>query len=47
MFDVGYKIAELNDRADALEAIRQLERQLTDQLGTTISLIAYETEDEG
>ncbi|MCM3628954.1 hypothetical protein M3194_16535 [Paenibacillus glycanilyticus] len=41
-----FKLAELEDRTEALEEIRQLEQKLTDQMGSTISLIAYESEDD-
>ncbi|WP_336774533.1 hypothetical protein [Paenibacillus sp. MMO-58] len=41
-----FKLAELEGHTEALEEIRQLEQKLTDQMGSTISLIAYESEDE-
>ncbi|MFF2091016.1 hypothetical protein [Paenibacillus sp. NPDC058174] len=46
MLDSSFKIAELGDRADALEAIRKLEQKLTEQIGSPISLIAYESEND-
>ncbi|GLX67146.1 hypothetical protein [Paenibacillus glycanilyticus] len=41
-----FKLAELGENNEALEEIRQLEQKLTDQMGSTISLIAYESEDD-
>ncbi|NIK66806.1 MULTISPECIES: hypothetical protein [unclassified Paenibacillus] len=41
-----FKLAELEKHTEALEEIRQLEQKLTGQIGSTISLIAYESEDE-
>ncbi|SFE46527.1 hypothetical protein SAMN05216378_3212 [Paenibacillus catalpae] len=46
MTDGHFKLAELADRTEALEEIRQLEQKLTDQIGSTISLIAYESEED-
>ncbi|MUT67123.1 hypothetical protein [Paenibacillus sp. NEAU-GSW1] len=46
MTDSYYKIAELGDRNEALESIRKLEQKLTEEIGTTISLVAYENEDD-
>lgn len=41
-----FKLVQLGDRSEALEEIRQLEQKLTNQIGSTISLIAYESEDD-
>lgn len=46
LFDGNYKIAELSGREEAVEAIRKLEQALTEQFGSSITLIAYEAEDE-
>lgn len=46
MLDRSFRVAELSDQPDALEAIRKLEKQLTEQQGSTVAIVAYAT-DEG
>jgi hypothetical protein len=49
MMDKDYRIAELGNQADTLEAIRKLEEQLTEAYGADVALIAYaadQSEDE-
>ena len=46
MFNNNYKLAELSDQSDALEAIRQLEQKLSEQIGSPISLVAFETQED-
>ncbi|MGO4109312.1 hypothetical protein [Paenibacillus sp. YAF4_2] len=46
MTETYFKLAELGSHVDALEEIRHLEQKLTDQFGSTISLIAYEAEED-
>ncbi|MCM3785096.1 hypothetical protein M3231_19160 [Neobacillus mesonae] len=42
----SYKFAELNDQSEALELIQRTEKQLTEQYGLPITLIAYEEKDQ-
>lgn len=44
--DKDFRIAELSQQTDALEAIRRLEQQLTQQYGSDVALIAYTAETE-
>lgn len=46
MIDKDFRIAELNSQTDALDAIRKLEQQLSNQYGSDIALIAYAIENE-
>ncbi|WP_172455547.1 hypothetical protein [Paenibacillus sp. BIHB 4019] len=43
-FNSSYTIADLNHNEDALAQIKQLEQQLSDQTGASITLIAYNYE---
>ncbi|NIK76139.1 hypothetical protein FHS15_001246 [Paenibacillus castaneae] len=44
MKDKDFRIAELSDTKDALDAIRKLEQQLSQQYGSEVALIAYAAE---
>lgn len=46
MKDKDFRIAELSHTTEALEAIRKLEQQLSQQYGTEVALIAYTAETE-
>lgn len=46
MMDKDYRIAELGSQSDALDAIRKLEKQLTETYGSDVALIAYSAEDD-
>lgn len=41
-----FRLAELEGQADALDAIRRLEEQLTEQCGSEVALVAYSAEKE-
>jgi|GEM_PF-3262500 len=42
-----YTVADLQQRQDLLDDIRQLERQLQQELGQPVALIAYADDDSG
>ena len=46
MMDKDYHIAELSSQSDALDAIRKLEKQLTETYGSEVALIAYAAEND-
>lgn len=46
IMDKDYRIAELNSQSDALDAIRRLEKQLTESYGSDVALIAYAAEND-
>ena len=46
MMDKSFRLAELGDQPDALQAIRRLEEQLSEESGTEIALVAYATDEE-
>ncbi|MCA0758050.1 hypothetical protein KP806_23610 [Paenibacillus sp. N4] len=41
-----FRLAELNGQPDALDAIRRLEEQLTEQYGSEVALVAYSEDKE-
>ncbi|MDQ6423019.1 hypothetical protein RB620_26680 [Paenibacillus sp. LHD-117] len=44
--DNRYRLAELRDQPDALEAIQRLEEQLSERSGSDIALVAYAAEQD-
>ncbi|MFF2888947.1 hypothetical protein [Paenibacillus sp. NPDC057967] len=46
MMDRHFRLAQLDNFPDALDAIRQLEEHLSDQSGEDIALVAFASEDE-
>lgn len=44
--DKEFRITELSSQTDALDAIRKLEQQLSEQYGSDVALIAYTAEQE-
>jgi hypothetical protein len=46
MTDKSFRLAELDSQPDALQAIRRLEEQLSEESGTAIALVAYASDEE-
>ncbi|WP_182914167.1 hypothetical protein [Paenibacillus sp. 1011MAR3C5] len=46
MMDRNFHVAQLDNLPDALNAIRQLEEQLSDQSGEDIALVAFASEED-
>lgn len=46
MMDRHFRLAQLDNIPDALDAIRHLEEQLSDQSGEDIALVAFSSEED-
>ncbi|WP_165861109.1 hypothetical protein [Paenibacillus paeoniae] len=46
MMDRHFRVAKLENLPDALDAIKQLEEQLSDQSGEDIALVAFASEED-